>query len=131
MEQAMLPPRGAALSASADPHTAASRQNASIPPAAGGGTATNRTPIPANLLNSGRLDLLSLSGPTPLTQGVSTLVEAIGQYLKITRREGETPVDYAHRLADALKTLTRSEEHTSELQSLMRSSYPVFCLKKK
>src|SRR3546814_6584339 len=25
----------------------------------------------------------------------------------------------------------RSEEHTSELQSLMRNSYPVFCLKKK
>src|SRR3546814_17288925 len=27
--------------------------------------------------------------------------------------------------------LTRSEEHTSELQSLMRISYAVFCLKKK
>src|SRR3546814_6762206 len=27
--------------------------------------------------------------------------------------------------------LTRSEEHTSELQSLMRNSYAVFCLKKK
>src|SRR3546814_3243152 len=27
--------------------------------------------------------------------------------------------------------LARSEEHTSELQSLMRSSYAVFCLKKK
>src|SRR3546814_3347426 len=26
---------------------------------------------------------------------------------------------------------TRSEEHTSELQSLMRRSYAVFCLKKK
>src|SRR3546814_1822642 len=26
---------------------------------------------------------------------------------------------------------SRSEEHTSELQSLMRSSYAVFCLKKK
>src|SRR3546814_1609482 len=26
---------------------------------------------------------------------------------------------------------TRSEEHTSELQSLMRTSYDVFCLKKK
>src|SRR3546814_5137899 len=26
---------------------------------------------------------------------------------------------------------TRSEQHTSELQSLMRSSYAVFCLKKK
>src|SRR3546814_5511470 len=29
------------------------------------------------------------------------------------------------------KTLSRSEEHTSELQSLMRISYAVFCLKKK
>src|SRR3546814_2314634 len=27
--------------------------------------------------------------------------------------------------------VNRSEEHTSELQSLMRSSYAVFCLKKK
>src|SRR3546814_10405124 len=30
-----------------------------------------------------------------------------------------------------LKILARSEEHTSELQSLMRISYAVFCLKKK
>src|SRR3546814_9347406 len=29
------------------------------------------------------------------------------------------------------KRATRSEEHTSELQSLMRISYAVFCLKKK
>src|SRR3546814_10168859 len=29
------------------------------------------------------------------------------------------------------KTQERSEEHTSELQSLMRISYAVFCLKKK
>src|SRR3546814_9039757 len=29
------------------------------------------------------------------------------------------------------KTALRSEEHTSELQSLMRISYAVFCLKKK
>src|SRR3546814_6327059 len=29
-----------------------------------------------------------------------------------------------------LETLHRSEEHTSELQSLMRLSYAVFCLKK-
>src|SRR3546814_7086907 len=34
--------------------------------------------------------------------------------------------------ADILADLaTRSEEHTSELQSLMRNSYAVFCLKKK
>src|SRR3546814_1649492 len=30
-----------------------------------------------------------------------------------------------------LPTIQRSEEHTSELQSLMRISYAVFCLKKK
>src|SRR3546814_7557707 len=29
------------------------------------------------------------------------------------------------------QTMLRSEEHTSELQSLMRISYAVFCLKKK
>src|SRR3546814_9153881 len=32
---------------------------------------------------------------------------------------------------DAFAALDRSEEHTSELQSLMRISYAVFCLKKK
>src|SRR3546814_4463754 len=31
----------------------------------------------------------------------------------------------------ALEKMGRSDEHTSELQSLMRSSYAVFCLKKK
>src|SRR3546814_5910077 len=31
----------------------------------------------------------------------------------------------------AIQNLPRSEEHTSELQSLMRISYAVFCLKKK
>src|SRR3546814_7808636 len=31
----------------------------------------------------------------------------------------------------AARGMTRSEEHTSELQSLMRISYAVFCLKKK
>src|SRR3546814_8335239 len=33
--------------------------------------------------------------------------------------------------AAACAVATRSEEHTSELQSLMRISYAVFCLKKK
>src|SRR3546814_2958520 len=33
--------------------------------------------------------------------------------------------------SEAIKEAARSEEHTSELQSLMRSSYAVFCLKKK
>src|SRR3546814_6140724 len=37
-----------------------------------------------------------------------------------------------HKIAIAgVATLGRSEEHTSELQSLMRISYAGFCLKKK
>src|SRR3546814_5575947 len=42
-------------------------------------------------------------------------------------RSGKSPVIFG-RSADFAK---RSEEHTSELQSLMRTSYAVFCLKKK
>src|SRR3546814_5991532 len=34
-------------------------------------------------------------------------------------------------MATAMPEVKRSEEHTSELQSLMRISYAVFCLKKK
>src|SRR3546814_10090720 len=41
----------------------------------------------------------------------------------------ETVRDIQARNADAAPE--RSEEHTSELQSLMRISYAVFCLKKK
>src|SRR3546814_4374252 len=41
-------------------------------------------------------------------------------------------VDAALRILQALlERMERSEEHTSELQSLMRISYAVFCLKKK
>src|SRR3546814_5703488 len=36
-----------------------------------------------------------------------------------------------HKPSAALEVKLRSEEHTSELQSLMRISYAVFCLKKK
>src|SRR3546814_4694660 len=44
------------------------------------------------------------------------------------RVEGRRPVE---RRAAARARCGRSEEHTSELQSLMRTSYAVFCLKKK
>src|SRR3546814_7081542 len=37
----------------------------------------------------------------------------------------------ARRLTVGARYAGRSEEHTSELQSLMRISYAVFCLKKK
>src|SRR3546814_4204920 len=53
---------------------------------------------------------------------------------------GGIEIDHAHRAARGrvvdrpqieVAKLVRSEEHTSELQSLMRISYAVFCLKKK
>src|SRR3546814_9791144 len=44
---------------------------------------------------------------------------------EMVRQMGPSP------LVLALANPTRSEEHTSELQSLMRISYAVFCLKKK
>src|SRR3546814_1859357 len=46
------------------------------------------------------------------------------------RREMVVPGDY--KMVNAiLAAAVRSEEHTSELQSLMRISYAVFCLNKK
>src|SRR3546814_4704670 len=38
---------------------------------------------------------------------------------------------FADRIREIAERFGRSEEHTSELQSLMRISYAVFCLKKK
>src|SRR3546814_4646459 len=49
------------------------------------------------------------------------------------RKLAETPGLVAREEGDAAAAIAgaRSEEHTSELQSLMRISYAVFCLKKK
>src|SRR3546814_6353561 len=50
--------------------------------------------------------------------GIGITVEDIEGHTRVARVLPDTPAD-------------RSEEHTSELQSLMRNSYAVFCLKKK
>src|SRR3546814_10405481 len=89
-----------------------------------------------------------------------TVVAQFEQYVKLNKKIPQeiltslTGIDDAGRLADTisahlplkleqkqqmlevtgtsqrLENLLRSEEHTSELQSLMRISYAVFCLKK-
>src|SRR3546814_9025660 len=47
-------------------------------------------------------------------------------------QEGRAEIRGAHRSGSRPgSSAPRSEEHTSELQSLMRISYAVFCLKKK
>src|SRR3546814_8212768 len=57
-------------------------------------------------------------------------------YLSGRRHSGRWPAISAARSSDCgvhavYSARLRSEEHTSELQSLMRISYAVFCLKKK
>src|SRR3546814_6570095 len=55
-------------------------------------------------------------------------------FIALCRRYGIKPFRYTrmHRQTVIIRApASRSEEHTSELQSLMRTSYAVFCLKKK
>src|SRR3546814_10286686 len=54
-------------------------------------------------------------------------IELASKHFGLRRVDGEIFYDNQTLGADQL----RSEEHTSELQSLMRISYAVFCLKKK
>src|SRR3546814_7216795 len=60
-------------------------------------------------------------------------LSAIDERLAGTRRlwHEERHEQNARGAAPPDQAGTRSEEHTSELQSLMRISYAVFCLKKK
>src|SRR3546814_4207842 len=74
---------------------------------------------------------LSLSEPEadPLGDWLASIakLKALADDLLVLPSHGE-PFTGLHARLDALD---RSEEHTSELQSLMRISYAVFCLKKK
>src|SRR3546814_1107857 len=57
-----------------------------------------------------------------------------GAMIDQLRREaevGRSAMIASKRIQTVRRDLERSEEHTSELQSLMRLSYAVFCLKKK
>src|SRR3546814_2879791 len=77
----------------------------------------------------------------PYTTLFRSFAESLGRQAIVQRRRPchQPRHDLQHRTSDifnaqagALMALGgRSEEHTSELQSLMRNSYAVFCLKKK
>src|SRR3546814_5872539 len=51
-------------------------------------------------------------------------------YLCLSYQHGEKPTKIPAKSVCLSAAGSRSEEHTSELQSLMRISYAVFCLKK-
>src|SRR3546814_4816206 len=88
------------------------------------------------------LRILEQSGRVPTLSEIDRIIDSFGRY---SRQQLELVETYAAPLAVRLINLkkalmppqgvrileARSEEHTSELQSLMRISYAVFCLKKK
>src|SRR3546814_4300673 len=72
-----------------------------------------------------RLKTASSEAVKPALQShIDYLCEAVKSIEKLIRQSAES-------LDREKVTHLRSEEHTSELQSLMRISYAVFCLKKK
>src|SRR3546814_2681537 len=64
---------------------------------------------------------LSVQGKDETATLASWFNQFLGMIAQLVQRIGSAPSDLQ----------SRSEEHTSELQSLMRTSYAVFCLKKK
>src|SRR3546814_1523643 len=86
----------------------------------GQGKASTHAPVIAPPPNPVKLR----SGSPPQFRGPNRISDAPARQINappISHRSGSRP-STSH---------SRSEEHTSELQSLMRISYAVFCLKKK
>src|SRR3546814_3186243 len=83
---------------------------------------------------------VSTADVSPLTQGLraaaadrrAALNHSSPSHTPFHLRSGLwVPPALSRRWPCLQSTIERSEEHTSELQSLMRISYAVFCLKKK
>src|SRR3546814_3932997 len=80
--------------------------------------------LPASALELDRIEVKSGIGQ-PLRAEIP-VVSAAPSELRKLRAQLASPATFAR-----IGLERRSEEHTSELQSLMRISYAVFCLKKK
>src|SRR3546814_9090058 len=72
----------------------------------------------------------SASGFVIVQEGQVAVVTKFGKYTKTLQPGLQWRLPYPIENHQTVN-ISRSEEHTSELQSLMRISYAVFCLKKK
>src|SRR3546814_2781622 len=72
----------------------------------------------------------SANHPLAMRTHLRTQCERIADAM-LTSHQSPVILQIHHRHAQIPEPQPRSEEHTSELQSLMRISYAVFCLKKK
>src|SRR3546814_1770400 len=76
--------------------------------------------------------LLDSSGQPVAWRSLARLIARQDQGRQPKAPEEDSIADATEKLVTGAPRLNaRSEEHTSELQSLMRISYAVFCLKKK
>src|SRR3546814_10486129 len=99
---------------------------------------SDRLPFPFLLLlvSGGHCQLLAVEGVGRYRRLGGTIDDAVGEAFDKTAKllglgyPGGPAVEKAAAEGDSA-AFARSEEHTSELQSLMRISYAVFCLKKK
>src|SRR3546814_3619481 len=90
--------------------------------------------IPAAPLNLTDRTVLVTGGNGGIGLGMASACGAAGAQIVIWGRDEAKNEGAVAGLREAGITahgFVRSEEHTSELQSLMRISYAVFCLKKK
>src|SRR3546814_8792939 len=84
--------------------------------------------IPNPLVNEA-ITVTVLAGITgSASDGMSIALAAMSETFIANAAAAGIPLEVFHRVAAMASG--RSEEHTSELQSLMRISYAVFCLKK-
>src|SRR3546814_7653751 len=74
------------------------------------------------------VNLAATLSRTPVSQSLTGRLGDVSR--SFSGGSGDVMVSISFR-KDASSAQPRSEEHTSELQSLMRISYAVFCLKKK
>src|SRR3546814_8031260 len=81
-----------------------------------------RSPSPSF---SGTYDVKEIFGEL-----IVPIVEDVPGIYSLTAEAGIRLSDYSNTGTSTTWKAGRSEEHTSELQSLMRISYAVFCLKK-
>src|SRR3546814_7205724 len=92
--------------------------------------------LPIYILLDGLADAVEAGDAVPLgifEAAVVVVLEDLAVAVTLGARGCEAEIGDlgAARRGAAFGRGTRSEEHTSELQSLMRISYAVFCLKKK
>src|SRR3546814_8455674 len=84
---------------------------------------------PKSPMDEAAADAFIAGAAKPKAEPIATEADEAGQGAE--PRKSPVMLRFDRALLAKVDAVARSEEHTSELQSLMRISYAVFCLKKK